>query len=53
MADFRENSMRGMMKSDYGDNKLDKDLELNRDMSISKKGKDEYSSKLQNIGGNE
>lgn len=51
--DNREtNTMRGMMKSDYGDNKLNKGNELNDTMTIdTNKGQDEYTRKIKNIGG--
>lgn len=49
----QQNSMRNMMKSDYGDNKLDKSKELNETMSITKKSGDQYTKKIHNIGGNE
>lgn len=41
------------MKSHYQDEKLDKSNELNSTMSISETNKaDEYTKKLQNLGGN-
>lgn len=48
-----ENTMKPMMKgSTYGDEKLDKSNELNESMSIATASKDEYESKIHNVGGN-
>ena len=46
-----KNTTRGMMKSDYGDNKLDKSTELNESMSIAPSGSDEYTKKIHSLGG--
>lgn len=46
-----ENSTRSMMKSHYGDNKLDKGKELNESMTIRNTSADEYTRKIHNIGG--
>lgn len=45
--------MRSMMKGTYEDTKLDKSNELNQNMTINESSKDEYESKIHNIGGNE
>ena len=45
------NDNRSMMKSSYGDQKLDKSNELNDSMTINKSSRDEYESTLHNIGG--
>lgn len=49
----KENSMKNFIKSDYGDEKLDKSNELNESMSISSSSQDEYTKKIYNIGGSE
>lgn len=51
--DNREiNTMKSMMKSTYGDDKLNKVNELNESMTIdTNKGEDEYTRKIKNIGG--
>lgn len=46
-----KNETRGMMKSSYGDEKMDKSTELNESMSISNSSADEYTRKIMNIGG--
>jgi len=48
--EIRRNT-RNMMKSSYGDDKLDKSAELNSSMSIEDKPMDEYERKLHNLGG--
>jgi len=48
---MEENTMRGMIKSDFGDNKLDKSTELNESMSIANQSQDEYTRKIRNLGG--
>lgn len=48
-----KNSMRGMMKSDYNDNKMDKSSELNSSMTIKESSQDEYTRKLHTLGGSE
>lgn len=50
---MEENKMRSMMKSTYGDVKLDKSEELNESMSVNNSSQDEYTRKLHNIGGSE
>lgn len=46
-----ENDMRGMMESDYNDEKYSKEKELNETMSITSTGEDEYENTIMNIGG--
>lgn len=46
-----ENENRGMMKSDYGDNKVDKSNELNESMTISEQSRDEYEQTVHTLGG--
>lgn len=43
--------MRGMMKSDYGEEKVDKSNELNETMSIASTSPDEYTKKIMSLGG--
>lgn len=45
------NDNRSMMKTSYGDQKLDKSNELNDSMTINESSRDEYESTLHNIGG--
>lgn len=45
------NENRSMMKSSFGDQKLDKSNELNDSMTINESSRDEYESTLHNIGG--
>lgn len=50
------NQPRDFMKSNYGDDKLNKSTELNNSMSVENKSADEYAKKLENLnsqGGNE
>ena len=47
----QKNETRSMMKGTYQDTKLDKSNELNENMTINEGSKDEYESKLHNIGG--
>lgn len=47
------NSMRGMMKETYGENRVDKSNELNDTMTIQSTSPDEYTRKIMNIGGSE
>ena len=47
----QKNETRSMMKGSYQDTKLDKSNELNENMTINEGSKDEYESKLHNIGG--
>ena len=50
----QDNTMRDTMQSSYGDEKLDKEKELNASMSIAPSGRDELENKLHNVkGGNE
>lgn len=44
---------RSFMQNDYGDSKLDKSKELNESMTIDSTSADEYTRKLENLGGNE
>lgn len=46
-----ENTMRGMMTSHYGDEKLSKQQELNSNMTIQESQADEYEQTLHNLGG--
>ena len=46
-----KNDMRSMMKTDSGDNKLDKSNELNETMTISENSQDEFTRTIHNIGG--
>ncbi|NLB89593.1 MAG: hypothetical protein GX790_10380 [Syntrophomonadaceae bacterium] len=48
-----KNETRGMMTTDYGDEKADKSVELNETMTIKETPQDEYTRKIKNIGGNE
>ena len=45
------NENKSFMKESYGDNKVDKSSELNDRMTISETARDEYESKIHNIGG--
>lgn len=49
----KQNAMRNMMKTSYGDEKMDKSSELNDSMTIKNTSADEYTKKIHNIGGNE
>ena len=44
---------RSFTQSSYGNDKLDKSKELNSDMTIKETSPDEYTNKLENLGGNE
>lgn len=46
------NKPRDFMKSNYGDEKLNKSTELNNTMSIENKSNDEYTKKLENLNSN-
>lgn len=46
-----ENENRSMMKTDYGDEKVDKSNELNETMTISEQSRDEYEQAAHNLGG--
>lgn len=48
-----ENDVRSMMSGSYDDNKLDKSKELSEEMSIQESQPDEYTSTIQNLGGND
>lgn len=48
-----KNQTRSMMKTDYGDEKLDKSDELNETMSIKHSEPDKYTKQIKNIGGRE
>lgn len=43
---------KNFMKSDYGDNKLDKSNEINPSMTIEEKPQDKLTRKILNLGGN-
>lgn len=45
------NEMRSMMKGNYEDHKLDKSNELNENMSIDNRSRDNYEQTIHNIGG--
>lgn len=47
----QKNDTRSFMKSNTGDNKVDKSNELNDSMTINQSSRDEYESTLHNIGG--
>ena len=49
----QKNENRSFMKDNYEDTRLDKSKELNENMTINEQSKDEYESKLHNLGGNE
>lgn len=49
---MEENKMRDFMKSDYGDNKVDKSSELNETMSITEQAPDDYTKKINSIEDN-
>lgn len=42
---------RSMMQNDYGDSKANKSKELNASMSIANSSPDEYTRKIQSLGG--
>lgn len=46
-----KNETRSMMKTDYTDVKLDKEKELNSEMTIKHTEEDEYTRTIKNIGG--
>lgn len=48
---MEENNLRGFMKNNYGDDKLDKSQELNESMSIRESSPDDYTRKIRNLGG--
>lgn len=45
-------STRSMMSSSFGDEKMNKNKELNETMSIANSSPDEYTRKIQSLGGN-
>ena len=47
------NETRSMMKSTYGDGKMDKSSELKASMTINEGSKDEYESAIHSVGGNQ
>ena len=47
----QKNETRSMMKSNFSDVKLDKSKELNDSMTLNEGSRDEYESKIHNIGG--
>lgn len=48
-----ENEARSMMPGSYNDKRLDKSKELNENMTINESSKDEYTSTIHNLGGND
>lgn len=48
---MEDNTLKGFMKNDYGDSKMDKSSELNETMSITESSPDEYTRKIRNLGG--
>ena len=46
-----KNTTRDMMKSNYGEEKLDKSTELNETMTIANTNADDYTKKIHNLGG--
>lgn len=51
MENENKNTTRSMMNGSYGDNKMDKSKELSDTMSIKPTSQDEYTRKINNIGG--
>lgn len=50
MARYEGNEMRGMMKADYSDIRMDKSRELNNTMSINyTKSEDEFGNRIHNL----
>lgn len=50
MALYEGNNMRSMMKSDFGDVRMDKSKELNANMSIDEnKSEDEYGRQVHSL----
>lgn len=47
------NEARTMMGEGYGDNRMDKSIELNDTMTINENSRDEYTETLHNLGGKE
>lgn len=47
------NKLKDMMVTDYGGEKWSKEVELNESMTISNASRDEYASKIFNLGGTE
>lgn len=47
----QKNENRSMMKTSYGDQKLDKSNELNDSMTINENSRDEYENTLHSLGG--
>lgn len=48
---MEENKMKSFMTSSYGDEKADKSNELNESMTITDTSSDEYTRKINSIGG--
>lgn len=44
-------NVKDFMSDSFGDGKLSKELELNESMTIAQQAPDEYTNKLNNIGG--
>lgn len=51
MDNENKNTMRDMMKSNYGESKFDKSTELNESMSIESKEQDNYTKTVHNLNG--
>lgn len=49
---MEKQTMKDMMKTHYGSEKLDKEKELNAEMTIKEQAKDEYTQKIETLGGN-
>lgn len=47
------NATRSMMKSTFGDVKMDKSSELNDSMTLNEGSRDEYENTIHKIGGSE
>ena len=47
----QKNENRSMMKSSYGNVKVDKSKELNDSMTLNEKSRDEYESTIHTLGG--
>lgn len=48
---YHEDTARSTVKSDFGDQKLDKSKELNESMTINESSRDEYEKKIHSLGG--
>lgn len=45
------NAPRDFLPDSFGDNKINKSMELNSSMSIAAEGADEYEQRIRNLGG--